>query len=64
MLRISWRPQVAILRISRTVRRIYLIITFARFARLGAKMLPRCSNFARVDGKGVIAAKALRINKQ
>ena len=41
MLRISWRPQVAILSISYAVRRIYLSITLARW---GAKMLPRCSD--------------------
>src|SRR5712675_456207 len=41
MLRTSWRPQVAILSISHTVRRIYLSITLARW---GAKMLPRCSD--------------------
>ena len=67
MLRISWRPQVAILSISHTVRRIYLSITLARW---GAKMLPRCSDLLASTAKASFilapetAAKALRINNQ
>ena len=56
MPRISWRPLVTILSISRTVRRITSALHLARW---GSKNAPAMLRFARVDGKFPVVASGI-----